>query len=89
MSWIINIILIILKKKSLKVLGYYIGQNHFLIKNPYCRCITLIFTHNYVNMSWESSNKTNLRKHTTQQKHTIRFVNNKGHFEHTTKLFKS
>ena len=44
---------------------------------------------NYANLSWASTNKTNLKKLLSQQKHAIRIVNNKTRFEHTKELFNS
>ena len=40
-------------------------------------------------MSWTSTNRTNLKKSLSQQKHAIRIVNNKARFEHTKELFNS
>ena len=44
---------------------------------------------NYANLSWTSTNRTNLKKSLSQQKHAIRIVNNKARFEHTKELFNS
>ena len=43
----------------------------------------------HANLSWASTNKTNLKKLQSQQKHAIRIVNNKTRFEHTKELFNS
>ena len=44
---------------------------------------------NYVNLSWGSTNRTNLKKLLSQQKRTVRIINNKTRFDHTNELFKS
>ena len=44
---------------------------------------------NYANLSWASTNRTNLKKLLSQQNHAIRTVNNKTRFEHTKELFNS
>ena len=47
-----------------------------------------IYTYlNYENLSWASTNTTNLKKLMSQQKHAVRIVNNKTRFEHTKELF--
>ena len=43
----------------------------------------------YANLFWGSTNRTNLKKLLSQQKHAVQIINNKTHFDHTTKLFKS
>ena len=42
---------------------------------------------NYANLSWANTNRTNLKKLLSQQKHAIRIANNKTRFEHTRELF--
>ena len=44
---------------------------------------------NYANFSWASTNRTYPKKLLSQQKHVIRFVDNKAPFEHTKELFNS
>ena len=44
---------------------------------------------NYANLTWASTNRTNLKKLLSQQKHAIRIVNNKTRFEHTIEHFSS
>ena len=43
----------------------------------------------YENLSWGSTNRTNLKKLLSQQKHAVRIINNRTRFDHTNKLFKS
>ena len=43
----------------------------------------------YVNLSWASTNRTNLKELLSQQKHAIRIVNNKTRLEHTKELLSS
>ena len=43
----------------------------------------------YANLSWGSTNRTNLKKLLSQQKHAVRIINNRTHFDHTNELFKS
>ena len=44
---------------------------------------------NYANLPWATTNRSNLKKLLSQQKHTIRIVNDKTHFENTKELFNS
>ena len=44
---------------------------------------------NYANLSWGSTNRTNLRKLLSQQKHAVRIINNRTRLDHTNELFKS
>ena len=81
LSW--KIILRILKIKSPKTLVYYIGTNYFYLKSRFLKYL------NYANLSWGSTNRTNLKKLLTQQKHAVRIINNRTHFDHTNELFKS
>ena len=43
----------------------------------------------YANLSGGSTNRTNLKKLLTQQKHVVRIINNRTSFDHTIELFKS
>ena len=56
--------------------------------------LTLYYLHihaylNYANLSWGSTNRTNLKKLLSQQKHAVRIINNRAHLDHTNELFKS
>ena len=44
---------------------------------------------NYANLSLGSTNRTNLKKLLSQQKHAVRITNNRTRFDHTNELFKS
>ena len=44
---------------------------------------------NYANVTWGSTYKTNLKKLSSQQKHEMRIICNKGKSEHTKQLFQS
>ena len=44
---------------------------------------------NYANLSWASTNRTNLKKLLSQQKHVIRIVKIKTRFDRTKELFNS
>ena len=86
-----KIILSILKIKSPKTLVCYTGPNYFQIKTRYLHYTIRIFTLNlsYANLSWGSTNRTNLKKLLSQQKHAVRIINNRTRFDHTNELFKS
>ena len=43
----------------------------------------------YAKLSWGSTNRTNLKKLLSQQKHAVRIINNRTRFDHTNELFKS
>ena len=43
----------------------------------------------YANLSWVSTNRTNLKKLLSQQKYAVRIINNRTPLEHTNELFKS
>ena len=44
---------------------------------------------NYVNLSWGSTNRTNVKTLVSQQKHSVRVINNRTRFNHTNKFFTS
>ena len=44
---------------------------------------------NYANLLWGSTNRTNLKKLLSQQKHAVRIINNRTRFDHTNELFRS
>ena len=69
--------------KSPKTLVYYIGPNYFYIKTRFLKYL------NYANLSWGSTNRTNLKRLLSQQKHAVRIINNRKRFDHTNELFKS
>ena len=63
----------------------FLGKHYFL---------TLYYSYihtylNYANLTWASTNRTNLKKLLSQQKHAIRIVNNKTRFGNTKELFNS
>ena len=63
----------------------------FLDKNS---LLTLYYSYihtylKYANLSWGSTNTTNLKKLLSQQKHTVRIINNKTRFDHSNERFKS
>ena len=63
----------------------FLGKHSLLTQ--YYSCIHTYL--NYANLIWVSTNRTNLKKLQSQQKHAIRIVNNKTRFEHTKELFNS
>ena len=63
----------------------------FLDKNS---LLTLYYSYihtylKYANLSWGSTNTTNLKKLLSQQKYTVRIINNKTRFDHSNERFKS
>ena len=44
---------------------------------------------NYVNLSWGSTNRTNLKQLLSQQKHAVQIINNRTGVDHANDLFKS
>ena len=74
-----------------KNIGLLYRAKLFLDKNL---LLTLYFSYihtyfNYANLSWGSTNRTNLKKLLSQKKHAVRIINNKTCFDHTYELFKS
>ena len=56
--------------------------------------LSLYFTYihsyiNYINLAWASTNKTNMKKIDSQQKHALRIVYKKDRYYHTKELFRS
>ena len=80
-----------IENKVAKGIGLLYGAKLFLDKNSR---LTLYYSHihtylNYANLSWESTNRTNLKKLLSQQKHAVRIANNRTRFVHTNEFFKS
>lgn len=81
---------IILKIKSPKNINLLYRTKLFLDKNS---LLTLYYSYihtylNYENLSWGSTNRANLKKLFSQQKHAVGIINNRIRFDHTKKLFK-
>ena len=80
-----------IENKIAKNIGLLYRAKTFLGKHS---LLTLYYSYihtylNYANLTWASTNRTNLKKLQSQQKHAIRIVNNKTRFEHTKELFNS
>ena len=80
---------------TMKFLGVLSWKEHIqYLENKIAKTIALYYSYidsylNYANLAWDSTYLTNLKKLCSQQKHTIRIVNNKTKFKHTKELFKS
>ena len=79
------------ENKITKNIGLLYRAKLFLGKNP---LLTLYYSHihtylNYANLSWGSTNRTNLNKLLSQQKHAVRIINSRTRFDHTNELLKS
>ena len=79
------------ENKIAKNIGLLYRAKPFLVKHS---LLTLYYSYihiylNHANLSWASTNRTNVKKLLSQQKHAIRIVNNKTPFEHTKELFNS
>ena len=79
------------ENKIAKNIGLLYRAKPFLGKHS---LLTLYYSYihtylNYANLTWASTNRTNLKKLLSQQKHAIRIVDNKTRFEHTKELFNS
>ena len=79
------------ENKIAKNIGLLYRAKPFLGKHS---LLTLYYSYihtylNYANLSWASTNRINLKKLLSQQKHAIRIANNKTHFEHTKELSNS
>ena len=88
LSWTYHIKYI--ENKIAKNIGLLYRAKQFLNKRS---LVALYYSYihtylNYANLSWGSTNRTNLKKLFSQQKHAIRIVCNKTRFEHTKELFK-
>ena len=80
------------KIKFQKVLNYDLKPNHFSINNPFCLLSIYIYIHSYIkytNVAWGSTYMTNWKKLSSQQKHTMSIICNKGNFSITKQLFQS
>ena len=78
------------ENKIAKNIGLMYKAKHYLDKKS---LLTLYYPYvhtyvNYANIAWGSTNRTNLKKINSQQKHAIRIVYNKDRFSHTRKLFR-
>ena len=80
-----------IENKSAKNIGLLYRAVQFLYKNLILTLYYLYFhTYlNYTNLSWDSTNITNLEKPISQQKHAVKIIDNRAHFDHTKELFKS
>ena len=80
-----------IENKIAKNIGLLNRAKPFLCKHSLlARYYSYIHTYLYcANLSWVSTNRTNLKKLLSQQKHAIPIVNNKTRFEHTKELFNS
>ena len=79
------------ENKIAKYIGLLYRAKRFLSKHSF---LTLYYSYirtyfNYANLSWASTNRTNLKNLLSQQKHEIRTANNKTRFEHTKEVFNS
>ena len=80
-----------IENKVAKNIGLLYRAKLFLDKNS---LLTLYYSYihtylNYANLSWVSTNRTNLKKLLSQQKHAVRIINNRTRLDHTNELFKS
>ena len=80
-----------IENKVAKNIGLLYRTKLFLDKNS---LLTLYHSHihtylNYANLSWGSTNRTNLKELPCQQKHAVRIINNRKCLDHTNELFKS
>ena len=74
-----------------KNIGLLYRAKLFLDKNSLLTlCYLYIHTYlNYANLSWDSTNRANLKKLLSQQKLAVRIINNRMRLDHTNELFKS
>ena len=80
-----------IENKVAKNIGLLYRTKLFLEKNS---LFTLYYSYihtylNYANLSWGSTNRTNLKKLLSQQKHAVRIINNSTRFDHTNEFCKS
>ena len=78
------------KKVAKKINLLYRGKL-FLDKNS---LLTLFYSYihtysNHASLSWGSTNRTNLKKLLSQQKHAVQIINNRTRLNHTNELLKS
>ena len=79
------------ESKISKNLGLLYKAKNYLNKKA---LMSLYFSYihpfvNYGNIVWASSNRTNLKKINSQQKHAVRMIHNENRFAHTRNLMKS
>ena len=77
---------IILKIKSPKNIDLLYRTKLFLDKNSHLLTVYYSYIHIYLNcakLSWGSISRTNLKKLLSQQKHAVRIINKRTHFNHT------
>ena len=80
-----------IENKVAKNIGLLYRAKLFLDKNS---LLTLYYSYihtylNYANLSWGSTNRTNLKELLCHQKHAVRIINNRKRLDHTNELFKS
>ena len=80
-----------IENKVAKKIGLLHRPKLFLDKNS---LLTLYYSYirtylNYENLSWGSTNRKNIKKLLSQQKHAVQIINNRIRFGHTNELFKS
>ena len=80
-----------IENKVTKNIGLLYRAKIFLDKNSLLTHCLFVYSHlfDYTNFSWGSTNRTNLEKLLSQQKHAVRIINNRTRFDHTNELFKS
>ena len=77
-----------IENKAAKNIGLLYRAKIFLDKNS---LLTLYYSYihtyiNYANLSWDSTNRTNLKKLLSKQKHAVRIINNRTRLDHTNVL---
>ena len=77
-----------IENKAAKNIGLLYRAKIFLDKNS---LLTLYYSYihtyiNYANLSWDSTNRTNLKKLLSKQKHAVRIINNRKRLDHTNVL---
>ena len=80
-----------IESKVARNIGLLYGAKLYLDKNS---LLTLYYSYihtylNYENLSWGSTNRANLKKLFSQQKHAVRIINNRTRLDHANELFKS
>ena len=77
-----------IENKAAKNIGLLYRAKIFLDKNS---LLTLYYSYihtyiNYANLSWDSTNRTNLKKLLSKQKYAVRIINNRTRLDHTNVL---
>ena len=74
-----------IENKVAKNIGLLYRAKLFLDKNSLLALYSsYIHTYlNYANLSWGSTNRTNLKQLLSQQKHAVRIINNRTRLDHT------